>query len=440
MTLNRREAEKGSGDWSPGGFGIVAMRPLCGIQHGGNRKLQGALARSRSGRVCRRQRTAPLCEFPGERPAVPPCFAMQVTSLSLSCFRNYEKAVIEPDAGVTVFTGPNAQGKTNILEALHLCCLGKSHRTSRDEELIQWGKDTARVTVKTAQRDGTHEVAVILSRTQKKKKTVRIGLRQAERIGELLGHVCGVLFSPEDLQIVKEGPAERRRFMDMQLSQLRPAYFYALQRAVRTLNQRNALLKEIARNPSLLPTLDMWDEQLARVGAVICENRREAVDKLAQLARSAHLSLTGGREELNLRYVSQVADAQNVYEALLERLARARSEDLRRMTTTVGVHRDDIAITIDGREARTFASQGQQRSAVLSLKLAQLEWAGQESGEAPILMLDDVMSELDPNRRRQLIERIDRVQTFVTCTDLSDLAGAKQGAVYRVEKGELKRI
>ena len=180
---------------------------------------------------------------------------MRVTSLSLSHFRNYERALIEPDAGVTVFTGPNAQGKTNVLEALHLCCLGKSHRTSRDEELIQWGRDSARVTVKTAQRDGTHEVAVVLSRTQRKKKTVRIGLRQAERIGELLGHVCGVLFSPEDLQIVKDGPAERRRFMDMQLSQLRPAYFYALQRAVRTLNQRNALLKDIARNPSLLPTL-----------------------------------------------------------------------------------------------------------------------------------------------------------------------------------------
>ena len=330
---------------------------------------------------------------------------MRVTSLSLSHFRNYERALIEPDAGVTVFTGPNAQGKTNVLEALHLCCLGKSHRTSRDEELIQWGRDSARVTVKTAQRDGTHEVAVVLSRTQRKKKTVRIGLRQAERIGELLGHVCGVLFSPEDLQIVKDGPAERRRFMDMQLSQLRPAYFYALQRAVRTLNQRNALLKDIARNPSLLPTLDMWDEQLARVGAVICENRREAVGRLDELARAAHLSLTGGR----------------------------------RMTTTVGVHRDDIAITIDGKEARTFASQGQQRSAVLSLKLAQLELAGAESGEAPILMLDDVMSELDPSRRRQLIERIDRVQTFVTCTDLSDLAGARQGTVYRVENGVLTR-
>lgn len=132
---------------------------------------------------------------------------MRVTSLSLSHFRNYERALIEPDAGVTVFTGPNAQGKTNVLEALHLCCLGRSHRTSRDEELIQWGRDSARVTVKTAQRDGTHEVAVVLSRTQRKKKTVRIGLRQAERIGELLGHICGVLFSPEDLQIVKDGPA-----------------------------------------------------------------------------------------------------------------------------------------------------------------------------------------------------------------------------------------
>ena len=172
---------------------------------------------------------------------------------------------------------------------------------------------------------------------------------------------------------------------------------------------------------------------------MICENRREAVSRLDELARAAHLSLTGGREELRLRYVSQVADAPDAYEALLARLSRARNEDLRRMTTTVGIHRDDIAITIDGKEARTFASQGQQRSAVLSLKLAQLELAGAESGEAPILMLDDVMSELDPSRRRQLIERIDRVQTFVTCTDLSDLAGARQGAVYRVENGVLTR-
>ena len=362
---------------------------------------------------------------------------MRVKSLSLKNFRNYEQAIITPDSGVTVFTGPNAQGKTNILEALHLCCLGRSHWTARDEELIRWGERSARVQIQTEQEDGTHEVTILLDKTQKKKKTVRIGARQAERIGELLGHVCGVLFSPEDLSIVKSGPAERRRFIDMQLSQLRPSYFYALQRAVRTLNQRNALLKEIAKNPSLAPTLDMWDEQLAMIGAQIAQNRREAIEQLSQDARSAHASLTDGREELRLWYITQTAESGDVAQQLLARLHAARAEDLRRMTTTVGIHRDDIGVTINDTEARTFASQGQQRSAVLSLKLAQLEMAARETGEAPILMLDDVMSELDPGRRRQLIERIDRVQTFVTCTDLSDLAGARQGAVYHVENGML---
>lgn len=363
---------------------------------------------------------------------------MHVKSLELKNFRNYERALIEPAGGVTVFVGPNAQGKTNILEALHLCCLGRSHRTPRDEELIRWGEAAARVHVLTSQQDGTHEVSVLLSKAQKKKKSVRIGQRPAERIGELFGHVCGVLFSPEDLMIVKSGPAERRRFIDMQLSQLRPAYFYALQRAVRTLNQRNALLKDIAKNPSLLPTLELWDEQLAECGAQIACSRREAIEKLDRFAAEAHASLTGGREALHLRYLSQTNDAPEVKDGLLERMRAARQEDLRRMTTTVGVHRDDIGITIDGKEARMFASQGQQRSAVLSLKLAQLELSWKERGEAPILMLDDVMSELDPNRRRQLIERIDRVQTFVTCTDVSDLAGARQGAVYHVENGALK--
>ena len=362
---------------------------------------------------------------------------MRVKSLVLKNFRNYEQAVIEPDSGVTVFTGENAQGKTNILEALHLCCLGRSHRTPRDEELIRWGTSGARVQIQTAQQDGTHEVTILLDKNGKKKKTVKIGSRQAERIGELFGHVCGVLFSPEDLSIVKSGPGERRRFLDMQLSQLRPQYFYALQRAVRALNQRNALLKEIARNPALLPTLDMRDEQLAAIGAQIALNRREAIAVLSENAAKAHLSLTGGREELRLWYISQIKEGSDIAGQLLERMRQSRQEDLRRMTTTVGIHRDDMGVTINGKEARNFASQGQQRSAVLSLKLAQLEMAAIETGEAPILMLDDVMSELDPGRRRQLIERIDQVQTFVTCTDVSDLAGARQGAIYRVENGRL---
>ena len=361
---------------------------------------------------------------------------MVVRSLEVKGFRNYEQARLEPCEGVNVFVGPNAQGKTNLLEALHLCCTGRSHRTPRDEELIRWGEPTARVTARTAQRDGTHEVTLLLTREGKKKKTVRIGARQAERIGELFGHVCGVLFSPEDLGIIKGGPAERRRLIDMQLSQLRPAYFYALQRAARTLSQRNALLREIAKKPSLASSLELWDEQLAECGAVVCENRREAVQRLSEYAAGAHAALTGGRETLALRYISQ-ADGESPRERLLARLFAARAEDIRRMTTSVGVHRDDILVTVNGREARTFGSQGQQRSAVLSLKLAQLDLAWRERGEAPILMLDDVMSELDPERRRQLLERIDRVQTFVTCTDMSDLAGARQGAVYHVENGRL---
>ena len=362
---------------------------------------------------------------------------MRVKTLSLNQFRNYDQAIITPGEGVTVFVGPNAQGKTNVLEALHLCCLGRSHRTSRDEELIRWGADAARVHITTEQQDGTHEVSILLSKAQKKKKQVRIGSRPAERIGELLGHVCGVLFSPEDLQIVKSGPAERRRFIDMQLSQLRPAYFYALQRAQRALIQRNALLKEIAKNPAYLPTLDAWDEQLCTAGGEIARNRRQAIQVLSQAAARTHATLTGGRETLELRYISQVAEAENPEETLRARLRAARGEDLRRMTTTVGVHRDDIGIAINGKDARTFASQGQQRSAVLALKLAQLDLFWQERGEAPILMLDDVMSELDPGRRRQLLERLDRVQTFVTCTDLSDLGGARHSAVYHVENGRL---
>ena len=362
---------------------------------------------------------------------------MRVKTLSLTQFRNYEQAVITPGEGVTVFVGPNAQGKTNVLEALHLCCIGRSHRTSRDEELIRWGADAAKVHIETTQQDGTHDVTILLSRTQKKKKQVRIGSRPAERIGELMGHVCGVLFSPEDLQIVKSGPAERRRFIDMQLSQLHPAYFYALQRAQRALIQRNALLKEIAKRPSLNPTLDAWDEQLAAAGAEIAQMRRRAIAMLCETAERTHASLTSGRETLSLRYLSQVADAADPMQTLLARMRAARDEDLRRMTTTVGIHRDDILITIDGKDARTFASQGQQRSAVLALKLAQLDLAWKERNEAPILMLDDVMSELDPSRRRQLLERIDRVQTFVTCTDMSDLGGAKHSAVYHVENGRL---
>lgn len=362
---------------------------------------------------------------------------MRVTSLSLRDFRSYEQAEVIPGEGMTVFSGPNAQGKTNLLEALHLCCTGRSHRTSRDEEMIRWGTPGSRVKVFSQQRDGTHEVTVSLLRGQKKKKNVMIGARRAERIGELFGHVFSVLFSPEDLQIVKGGPSERRRFIDMQLSQLRPVYFYSLQAYMHALNQRNALLRAIAERPDLSDTLESWDEQLAREGAKIVRGRREVIECLSADASLEHLRLTDEKETLRLRYVSEAAEAEDPESFLLRRLAETRQDDMRRQTTTTGVHRDDLAVSINGKDARVYASQGQQRSVVLSLKLAQTTFAERERGEPPVLMLDDVMSELDPQRRRLLIGRIDRMQTFVTCTDIADLAGAPQGKIYEVREGRL---
>lgn len=358
---------------------------------------------------------------------------MYVKSLILRDFRSYERVEIQPALGMNVFSGSNAQGKTNLLEAIQLCCTGKSHRTSRDEEMIRWGSTGAKVTVQAQHQDGTHEVSVVLLRGQKKKKNVLIGARQAERIGELFGHICGVLFSPEDLLIIKGGPSERRRFLDIQLSQLRPYYFYALQRSAHVLLQRNALLKEIEFHPDLLPTLDMWDEQLALAGDAVVRGRREISEALSILAEEEHNILTNGTEKLSIRLSSDAAKESNPGEYLLRRLFETREEDLRRGTTTTGIHRDDLLITINGKDARIYASQGQQRTAVLSLKLAQTVFAEKECGEPPILMLDDVMSELDPVRRRFLSSRINRLQTFVTCTDPTDLSGAPEGLLFRVQ-------
>ena len=362
---------------------------------------------------------------------------MRIKRLKLRNFRSYEQAEIRPGEGMTVFLGPNAQGKTNILESMHLCCAGRSHRTSRDEEMIRWGEAAAKVNIETAQRDGTHEVTLVLVRGQKKKKTVWIGARQAERIGELFGHAFGVLFSPEDLQIVKGGPSERRRFIDMQLSQLRPSYFYALQRASRALNQRNALLREVAEKPSLMSTMDAWDEQLAEAGALVVKGRRDVIEALSESAAEEHGRLTEGAEQLRLRYVCEAAKEENPEEFLLRRLAETREDDIRRGTTTTGVHRDDVQITINSKDARIYASQGQQRSAVLSLKLAQTTFAERERQEAPILMLDDVMSELDAGRQNYILNHIEGRQVFITCCDPDAVKRAAVGAKFHIKNGKI---
>ena len=363
---------------------------------------------------------------------------MEIKKLEIRNFRNYEHTLISPYTGLNIFAGPNAQGKTNILEAIYLCCVGRSHRTSKDEELIRWGEEYSKINTVTDQRDGTHEVSILLFRHQKKKKQILISEKKANRIGELFGHVCGILFSPEDLQIVKGGPSERRRYIDMQLSQLRPTFFYNLQNYMKCLEQRNALLREVSSQTSLRGLLDDWDEVLARCGAQIISTRREALEELSVRAREEHRMLTGSSEELKLRYSGEAADRDDTVQSLLEGLRKNREDDIRRMTTSIGPHRDDIKIYINGKECKIYASQGQQRSAVLSLRLAQLTYFEKEKKESPILMLDDVMSELDPRRRICLIERIDQIQTFVTCTDASDIVSSKTGKMYMVHDGKIQ--
>ncbi len=361
---------------------------------------------------------------------------MHITRLELKQFRNYEEAELRPCEGVTVLYGNNAQGKTALLEAVVLSCTGRSHRTARDRELIRWGQEAGRVFVQAEKRDGSHEVEMLLSNTRR--KMVKVNGSQLQRTGELMGHINGVLFAPEDLRMVKDGPAERRRFIDMELSQIKPSYYYALQHYAHALMQRNKLLRDIALNPSLRDLLEDWDAQLARYGAAIMTRRAAFVEQISQSAHENHQELSGGLEDLQARYMPGVdIQGEAPDQALFKALRAAREIDIRRGTTTVGPHRDDLMLTISGMDVRVYGSQGQQRTTALSLKLAELDIMRREIGEWPVLMLDDVMSELDPQRRRQLLRRLEGIQTIVTCTDMSDLAEAEIGAAWRIQNGRI---
>lgn len=366
---------------------------------------------------------------------------MRIENITLKNYRNYTEAHIEPCASVTVFTGDNAQGKTNILEAVYLCCTGRSHRTTRDKELIKTGEDCAFVSVTGRRNDGIHNVEIAISNADGRR--VKVNGTQVSRSGELLGHITGVLFAPEDLRMVKDGPIMRRRFIDMELSQLRPSYYYALQKYNRALKQRGALLRESSLRGAYPDTIDMWDEALAESGSLIMFMRDGFVKKLAERAEEIHASVADNKEKLLISYEPDVPmgeDVNEIKQNLLDALMTSRAADIRHMTTGAGPHRDDMGVFVNGMDARAYGSQGQVRTCALSVKLSEIELMKEIGGEAPVLMLDDVMSELDPSRRRLLISYLDGVQTFVTCTDKEDLAGAKAEKIFRVNNAVLSEL
>ena len=363
---------------------------------------------------------------------------MYIEGITLKDYRNYTSAFFQPCRGVSVLMGDNAQGKTNILEAVYLCCTGRSHRTTHDRELIRMGEEAAYVKVSGMRQDGAHDVEIAVN--QSGRRRVKVNGNPVSRSGELLGHITGVLFAPEDLRMVTDGPAVRRRFIDMELSQLRPKYYYALQRYNRALKQRNALLRDCLQTGKTPASLELWDEELSQSGSEIMEGRQAFIAKINESAGRIHAAVTEEGEALTVQYepdLTEIESAETTRENLLQALGRTRDIDLKRGVTSVGPHHDDMAIFINGMDARMYGSQGQVRTCALSLKLSEIDLLQEETGEAPILMLDDVMSELDPSRRRQLIRRLEGVQTLITCTDKIDLAGAEIGKLVHVKNAVL---
>lgn len=365
---------------------------------------------------------------------------MWISQLQLMNFRNYARLQLQPDAGLCVLTGDNAAGKTNVLEAIFLCALGRSHRTPRDAELLREAQQFGSVALTLHTRGGTRDISCRM--TAGERKRMLIDGTALTRSGELLGCLNVVMFAPEDLMLVKGGPAERRRFLDMEISQLKPAYYYTLQQYNAALRQRNALLKDGAGVADGL--LEPWDEQLSRLGASITIERAQFLAELSAVASSMHLRLSGNRETLLLAYQPNLPDVEpdRLAAAMRERLFDCVERDIYRGSTSIGPHRDDIAMVLDGSDVRVYGSQGQQRTVVLSLKLSELALMKRLRGESPVLLLDDVFSELDKRRQRMLLEAVQGCQTFITCTHLEEItaAGALQMQVYSVSGGNVIEV
>lgn len=359
---------------------------------------------------------------------------MLIETLKLRDFRNYRELEMKPHPGVNLLFGQNGSGKTNLLEAVHYCALGRSHRTPADREVVRKGSEMAACGVTLIRRETRMEIAVKLTPGEARKKQIFIDRKRAPRLSDLMGRVQCVIFSPEDLMLVKEGPAIRRRFVDMMLSQLSPRYFVALQQYQKALDQRNAVLREAKRSGILDGNvLEAFEQAMALPCEVIIPIRRAMIARVAAVASEKYAAISGRPHEVfSMKYDCCLPDDTDIVNKVAEKLKKARQDDLFRGTTSFGIHREDVQLTLTGRDMKLFASQGQIRTAALSMKLAQLDVFRSESGESPILLLDDVMSELDMTRRTHLLEEIDGIQTFVTCTDESDLDGARNRRTYRV--------
>lgn len=338
---------------------------------------------------------------------------MIIKSLELENFRNYSELSIHFDSGTNILYGDNAQGKTNILESIFLSATTKSHKGSKDKDIINFHAEEAHIRTYVV-KDGL-ENRVDMHLRKNKSKGIAINGQKIKKAADLLGLLNVVFFSPEDLSIIKNGPSERRRFVDMELCQLDSFYLYNLNNYNKIVNQRNKLLKDLSFHPNLRDTLFIWDSQLVSYGSKIIERRAAFVKQLNEIIYDIHVRLSGGKEELRIIYEPDV-----LFEELENGLKNNQEKDIRLKQTTVGPHRDDFSFMIGDIDIRKFGSQGQQRTAALSLKLSEIELVKKLTKDTPLLLLDDVLSELDSSRQNYLLNSIGDIQTIITCTGLEE--------------------
>ena len=345
---------------------------------------------------------------------------MKIKNVSVFNFRNLAEQTVHLGDGLNVFVGENAQGKTNLLESLYLCCLGKSPRTDKNAEMINYFKDFARVDVGFTSRYGDADIGVVVF--SNKKKSITVNSVPVLKTGELLGYLNAVYFGPDELKVVKSSPDNRRRFLDVDLSQVDKSYFYSLVSYNKVLAQRNSLLKTTKDVDSLSEMLFVWDTQLARDCAKIVMRRRAFCDRLKEVAKQTHFRLSSGRETLEITYVSQIAgdSLQECRENAFNAFQNSIRRDFDMRYTTVGCQRDDIKFSVNGKDVRDFGSQGQQRTVALALKLAELTVFKEMTGDYPVLLLDDVLSELDVSRQKQLLTFDNDLQIVLTATHIED--------------------
>ena len=338
---------------------------------------------------------------------------MIVKSMELFNFRNYENLSLTFDGGTNILYGDNAHGKTNILEAIYISGTSKSHKGSRDRELIRFGEQEAHI--RTVVEKDEREFQIDIHLKKNKAKGIAINRIPIKKASDLFGILHIIFFSPEDLNMIKNGPAERRKFLDVELCQLDKIYLSDLSNYNKALNQRNQLLKDIYFRPDLKDTLPVWDMQLLKYGKSIIQRRRQFVEEIGGIAAGIHHKISGGREELHLRYEPNIEDI--FFE---DELIRAKEKDLKTGQTSVGPHRDDLKISVGDIDMRRFGSQGQQRTCALSLKLSEIQLVERTIHDTPVLLLDDVLSELDKNRQNYLLDNINDTQTMITCTGLDE--------------------